>query len=87
MFQITHLSNFIVVPDKNAAQTKQMSFAVKDKDILCLECQHRQEIAAMRLKQKEVRKEREGFLTIYILYKLSINQRRKNSLVTLINFF
>lgn len=32
-------------------KTKQMSFAVKDKDILCLECQHRQEIARVRLKQ------------------------------------
>lgn len=39
------LDNFIVVPDKNAAQIKQMSFAVKDKDILCLECQHRKLLA------------------------------------------
>lgn len=81
------LDNFIVVTDKNAAQTKQMSFAVKDKDILCLECQHRQEIASNGLKEGFQEGKGKGFLTIYILYKLSINQRRKKFFRLDINFF
>lgn len=44
------LDNFIVVSDKSEAPTKQMSFAVKDKDISSLECHHRQEIASTDLK-------------------------------------
>lgn len=80
------LDNFIVVTGKNAAQTKQMSFAVKDKDILCLECQHRQEIASTGLKQGFQEGKGKGLLTIYILYKLSINQRRKKFFRLDVNF-
>lgn len=61
------LDNFTVVSDKSAAQTKQMSFAVKDKDISCLECHHRQEIASTGLKQGFQEGKGNGFLTNYIL--------------------
>lgn len=74
------LDNFIVVSDKSAAQTKQMSFAVKDKDISCPECHHRQEIACSGLKQEFQEGKGKAFLTNCILQKLSINQRRKKCL-------
>lgn len=61
------LDNFIVVSDKSAAQTKQSSFAVKDKDISCLECHHRQEIASTGLKQEFQEGKGKGFLTKYII--------------------
>lgn len=80
------LDNFIVVTDKRAAQTKQMSFAVKNKDISCLECQHRQEIASTGLKQGFQEGKGKGFLTNCILYKLPINQRRKKFFRLDVNF-
>lgn len=68
-FDASHntLDNFIVVSDKSAAQTKQMSFAVKDKDISCLECHHRQEIASTGLKWRFQEGKGKSFLTNYIL--------------------
>lgn len=61
------LDNFIVVNDKSAAQRKQMSFAVKDKDISCLECHHRQEIASTGLKQGFQEGKKTSLLINYIL--------------------
>lgn len=46
------LDNFIVVKDKSAAQTKQMSFAVTGKDISWAGCHQRKEIACTALKQE-----------------------------------
>lgn len=42
---------------------KPMSFAVKDKGILCLECHHRQEIACPGFKERFLEEEGNDFLT------------------------
>jgi hypothetical protein len=77
MYQIIHVTISLLSMIKSAAQTKQMSFPVTDKDILGPECYHRQEIACTSLKERFQEGRGKGFLTNCILRKLSINQQRE----------